>query len=49
MEVSSTVMEVMKQLKFRHPFRLVWQSKVGPVPWQAPATDDVIKGKSFSL
>ncbi|KAH9422651.1 hypothetical protein DERP_003328 [Dermatophagoides pteronyssinus] len=44
MEVSSTVMEVMKQLKFRHPFRLVWQSKVGPVPWQAPATDDVIKG-----
>ncbi|OTF76301.1 ferrochelatase, mitochondrial-like protein, partial [Euroglyphus maynei] len=44
MEVSATVMEVMKLLEFRYPFRLVWQSKVGPVPWQAPATDDVIKG-----
>lgn len=37
-------MEVMKQLKFSHPFRLVWQSKVGPMPWQGPSTEDAIKG-----
>lgn len=44
MEVSATVMEVMKSLSFRYPFRLVWQSKVGPLPWQGPQTSDAIKG-----
>ncbi|KAH7639990.1 ferrochelatase [Dermatophagoides farinae] len=44
MEVSGTVMQIMHQLQYRYPFRLVWQSKVGPVQWQAPPTDDVIKG-----
>lgn len=43
-EVASTVLAVMKKLHFAHPYRLVWQSKVGPVPWLAPKTDDVIKG-----
>ncbi|KAI7696073.1 hypothetical protein SSS_04012 [Sarcoptes scabiei] len=44
MEVSATVMAVMEQLQFRYPYRLIWQSKVGPLSWQAPATDDAIKG-----
>lgn len=45
MEVSATVMAVMEQLQFRYPYRLIWQSKVGPLSWQAPATDDAIKGR----
>lgn len=44
MEVSATVMQVMQALSFRYPYRLVWQSKVGPMPWQGPKTDQVIKG-----
>ena len=47
MEVSATVMKVMKSLSFRYPFRLVWQSKVGPLPWQGPQTSDAIKGLLF--
>ncbi|OQR68138.1 ferrochelatase [Tropilaelaps mercedesae] len=43
-EVASTVLAVMKRLNFAYPYRLVWQSKVGPVPWLAPKTDDAIKG-----
>lgn len=45
MEVSATVMQVMQQLSFRYPFRLVWQSRVGPMPWQGPQTGDAIKGQ----
>ncbi|XP_076060462.1 ferrochelatase, mitochondrial [Oratosquilla oratoria] len=43
-EVGATVQLVMKELGFTHPYRLVWQSKVGPLPWLSPATDDAIKG-----
>ncbi|XP_003748486.1 ferrochelatase, mitochondrial [Galendromus occidentalis] len=43
-EVGATVLAVMKKLKHRYPHRLVWQSKVGPVPWLAPKTDEAIKG-----
>ena len=43
-EVGSTVMRVMEQLNFSHSYRLVWQSKVGPLPWLGPRTDDTIKG-----
>ncbi|ROT78379.1 Ferrochelatase [Penaeus vannamei] len=34
----------MQELGFTNPYRLVWQSKVGPLPWLTPATDDAIKG-----
>ena len=33
----------MRELKNSNPFRLVWQSKVGPLPWLEPATDKVIE------
>jgi len=34
---------VMEELKFCNPYRLVWQSKVGPVPWLQPSTEEAIK------
>ncbi|XP_066987531.1 LOW QUALITY PROTEIN: ferrochelatase, mitochondrial [Macrobrachium rosenbergii] len=43
-EVGATVQLVMQELGFSNPYRLVWQSKVGPLPWLSPATDDCIKG-----
>lgn len=43
-EVGATVLVVMEALGNSHPYRLVWQSKVGPLPWLAPQTDDAIKG-----
>uniref|UniRef100_UPI00398F6E8C ferrochelatase, mitochondrial isoform X2 n=1 Tax=Pristiophorus japonicus TaxID=55135 RepID=UPI00398F6E8C len=43
-EVGATVQRVMETLHFSNPFRLVWQSKVGPMPWLGPSTDDTIKG-----
>ncbi|XP_069987737.1 ferrochelatase, mitochondrial [Penaeus vannamei] len=43
-EVGATVQLVMQELGFTNPYRLVWQSKVGPLPWLTPATDDAIKG-----
>lgn len=43
-EVAATVQAVMHQLQYSHPYRLVWQSKVGPLPWLSPQTDEVIKG-----
>lgn len=42
--MASTVLAVMNQLKFKYPYRLVWQSKVGPLPWLSPQTDDAMKG-----
>ncbi|EDV25725.1 uncharacterized protein TRIADDRAFT_50124 [Trichoplax adhaerens] len=44
LEVASTVERVMEALNHSHPYRLVWQSKVGPLPWLGPQTDDSIKG-----
>ncbi|GIY28677.1 ferrochelatase, mitochondrial [Caerostris extrusa] len=43
-EVAATVLGVMQKLNFSHPYRLVWQSKVGPVAWLSPQTDDAIRG-----
>ncbi|KAE8751700.1 hypothetical protein FOCC_FOCC001548 [Frankliniella occidentalis] len=43
-EVGATVQLVMDQLGHCNPYSLVWQSKVGPLPWLAPFTDDAIKG-----
>ncbi|TNN78891.1 Ferrochelatase, mitochondrial [Liparis tanakae] len=43
-EVGATVQRVMDRLGHCNPYRLVWQSKVGPMQWLGPQTDDVIKG-----
>ncbi|KAG7272964.1 hypothetical protein CRUP_021469 [Coryphaenoides rupestris] len=43
-EVGATVQRVMEKLDHCNPYRLVWQSKVGPLPWLGPQTDVVIKG-----
>lgn len=42
-EVAATVHSVMEELQFSHPYRLVWQSKVGPLPWLAPQTAQTIE------
>lgn len=42
-EVGATVQLVMEKLGWSNPYRLVWQSKVGPVPWLQPSTDEVIR------
>ncbi|KAH9489696.1 hypothetical protein Btru_037457 [Bulinus truncatus] len=43
-EVAATVQRVMDGLGHSHAYRLVWQSKVGPLPWLSPQTDEAIKG-----
>eukprot|EP00118_Oscarella_pearsei_P002080 m.9431 g.9431 ORF g.9431 m.9431 type:complete len:397 (+) comp21353_c0_seq1:102-1292(+) len=43
-EVAASVQAVMSEIGFSHPYRLVWQSKVGPLPWLGPQTDQAIKG-----
>lgn len=43
-EVGATVQMVMAELGYCNPYRLVWQSRVGPKQWLGPATDVVIKG-----
>ncbi|XP_052819889.1 ferrochelatase, mitochondrial-like isoform X2 [Mya arenaria] len=42
-EVAATVMAVMEELGQTHSYRLVWQSKVGPLKWLEPQTDQAIK------
>lgn len=43
-EVGSTVQMVMQELNYSNPFNLVWQSKVGPLPWLGPFTEEAIEG-----
>ncbi len=43
-EVGATVQLVMQELGWSNPYRLVWQSKVGPLPWLKPDTEQTIKG-----
>ncbi len=42
-EIGASVHEVMKCLNFSHEYMLCYQSDVGPVPWQGPSTEEVIK------
>merc|ERR1719334_2081658 len=42
-EVGATVSLVMQELGWCNPYRLVWQSKVGPLPWLEPGTEQTIK------
>lgn len=43
-EVGATVQLVMQELGYCNPYSLVWQSRVGPLPWLAPYTDEALKG-----
>jgi protoporphyrin/coproporphyrin ferrochelatase len=43
-EVASTVHAVMSKLGFRNPYRVTWQSQVGPSAWLGPQTSDTVKG-----
>uniref|UniRef100_A0A183TJV2 Ferrochelatase n=1 Tax=Schistocephalus solidus TaxID=70667 RepID=A0A183TJV2_SCHSO len=43
-EVGATVHAVMQELDFALPYRLVWQSKVGPAAWMGQNTASAIRG-----
>lgn len=43
-EVGASVSAIMHRLGNRNPYRLVWQSQVGPSAWLGPQTSDAIKG-----
>jgi len=34
----------MDELHHSHPYRLIWQSKVGPLPWLGPQVPQVLQG-----
>ncbi|KAK9356169.1 hypothetical protein V1523DRAFT_453559 [Lipomyces doorenjongii] len=42
-EVAATAYSVMTELKFTNPYRLVWQSQVGPSAWLGAQTSDTVK------
>lgn len=42
-EVAATVYAVMNRLKFSNPYRLCWQSQVGPSAWLGAQTSDTVK------
>ena len=46
-EVAATVDRVMERLQFAYPYRLVWQSKVGPSSWLGQQTSDALQGASL--
>ena len=35
----------MSKLKHANPYRLVWQSRVGPIPWIKPYTDKALESE----
>ncbi|GAA5922551.1 hypothetical protein JCM1841_006197 [Sporobolomyces salmonicolor] len=43
-EVGASVSAIMARLGNKNPYRLVWQSQVGPSAWLGPQTSDAIKG-----
>lgn len=42
-EVAATVYAVMQRLQFSHPYRLCWQSQVGPSAWLGAQTSDTVE------
>ena len=42
-EVAATVYAVMQRLGFSNPYRLCWQSQVGPSKWLGAQTSDTVK------
>lgn len=45
-EVAATVAAVMRTIGWQNPYRLTWQSQVGPAAWLGPQTKDTLKGWS---
>ncbi|PWO00003.1 ferrochelatase-domain-containing protein [Tilletiopsis washingtonensis] len=43
-EVAATVAAVMTKLGWSNPYRVTWQSQVGPSAWLGPQTSDSVKG-----
>lgn len=43
-EVAATVSAVMTKLGWSNPYRVTWQSQVGPSAWLGPQTSDTLKG-----
>lgn len=43
-EVAATVYAVMARLSFSNPYRLCWQSQVGPSAWLGAQTSDTVQG-----
>ncbi|WFD43308.1 hypothetical protein MPSI1_001969 [Malassezia psittaci] len=43
-EVAATVAAVMHNLGWSNPYRLTWQSQVGPSKWLGPQTADTVEG-----
>jgi protoporphyrin/coproporphyrin ferrochelatase len=43
-EVAATCQAIMERLNHSNPWRLVWQSQVGPQPWLGPSTEKAITG-----
>lgn len=41
-EVAATAYAIMEKLGFSNPYRLVWQSKVGPKPWLGAQTAKIV-------
>lgn len=44
LEVSASVAAVMQRLGHSNPYRLVWQSAVGPSAWMGMQTSDALEG-----
>lgn len=44
LEVSASVSTVMDRLGHSNPYRLVWQSQVGPSAWMGMQTREALKG-----
>lgn len=42
-EVAATVYAVMTRMNFSHPYRVVWQSQVGPSAWLGAQTSDTVQ------
>lgn len=41
-EMNQTVKAILKRLDWKGPWSLSWQSKLGPVEWLGPSTEDVL-------
>ncbi len=42
-QIRATVRAVVRELDWKGPWHLGWQSRVGPVQWLVPGTDDVLQ------
>jgi len=43
-EVAATVDRIMEKLQYAHPYRVVYQSEVGPRAWLGAYTSVALKG-----